>query len=222
MTTASEPSAVQPALPRGSAGVLRNMPSNSEMYDQGVLDAEYDELNPFFYQHYYYYRKGYDDTRRQLRRGERRVPYGLLLALGLALVIGLGAIVWLVAQRGPAPVAPPALGAATALPGPAPTRAPRPSPAPTPEPATPAPVELRIGGQARIVNLNGVPLRAREAPGLTGRVVARIAEGREVQISDGPVTVDGYVWWRVVADDAAGWVAERSITSEETFLQPLP
>lgn len=198
------------------------MPSNSEMYDQGVLDAEHDELNPFFYQHYYYYRKGYDDARRRLRRGERRMPYGLLLALGLAFVVGLGAIVWLFAQRRPAPVVPPALVAATALPSPAPTRAPSPVPAPTPEPAPPAPVELGIGGRARIVNLNGAPLRARETPGLTGRVVARIAEGREVQISDGPVTADGYVWWRVVADDAAGWVAERSIASEETFLQPVP
>lgn len=38
------------------------------MYERGVLDAEQDDLNLFYYQHYYHYRKGYDRTRRRLKQ----------------------------------------------------------------------------------------------------------------------------------------------------------
>jgi hypothetical protein len=40
------------------------MSSSDEMYKLGVRDAEQDDLNLFYYQHYYYYRQGYDQSRR--------------------------------------------------------------------------------------------------------------------------------------------------------------
>jgi hypothetical protein len=194
------------------------MPSNSEMYDRGALDAEHDELNPFYYQHYYYYRRGYDDARRQIRRGPaaRRAP--LLIAMVFAAVIAFAAGFWLFGRATPgaalAPTAEPAI-APTARPTARPTATPRPTITPTVEPT------LAVGGRARLVNLNGAPLRAREAPGLSGAVVGRIPEGSEVALSEGPVEADGYTWWRVEAEGAAGWVAASS-PEGVPFLEVIP
>lgn len=206
-----------PARPVGRAGALWIMPtSNSEMYDCGVRDAVNDELNPFYYQHYYYYRKGYDDTRRQLRRRQRRVsiPLGTVIAL---LVLGAaGAVYWWSARPSAAPVAPLATGVPPLVPTPAPTRAPTLTPPPT---VAAAPAGLAPGARARVTNLGGATLRTRVAPGLSSRVTARIPEGREVTVLEGPVETDGYVWWRVEAAEGAGWVAERS-PEGTVFLSP--
>jgi hypothetical protein len=194
------------------------MPSNSEMYDRGALDAEHDELNPFYYQHYYYYRRGYDDARRQIRRGPgaRRAP--LLIAMAAAAVIAFAAGFWLFGRPTPgaalAPTAQPA-ALATARPTARPTATPRPTVT-----ATVAPT-LAVGGRARLVNLNGSPLRAREAPGLAAAIVGRIPEGSEVAIGEGPVEADGYTWWRVEAEGVAGWVAASS-PEGVSFLEVIP
>lgn len=187
------------------------------MYDRGVRDAVNDELNPFYYQHYYYYRKGYDDTRRQFRRRQRRVsiPVGTVLAL---LVLGIaGALYWWSARPSAEPVAPLATDAPPLVPTPVPTRAPTPTPSPTL--VAPAPAGLAPGARARVTNLGGAALRARTAPGLSSPVTARIPEGREVTVLEGPVEADGYVWWRVEAAEGAGWVAERS-PEGTVFLSP--
>jgi hypothetical protein len=197
------------------------MPSNSEMYDRGVFDAEHDELNLFYYQHYYYYRRGYDDGRRQLRRGPGPARALPLLLFGALAMLALAAGFWLFAPRdgtGEQPTAQPAalatrapLATATRAPTAAPTAAPTSAPAPA----------LAVGGRARVANLNGSPLRAREAPGLSQPVVARIPEGGEVTLREGPAEADGYRWWRVETADAAGWVAEGS-PEGVAFLEPIP
>lgn len=193
------------------------MPSNSEMYDRGALDAEQDELNPFYYQHYYFYRRGYDDARRQQRGSRSRTPPPLLITVALAMV-ALAAGLWLF-RGGSAPAAAPTGAAAptaqlAAAPTARPTRTLPPTSAPTAIPA------LGIGGRARVVNLNGSPLRARETPGLS-RVVGRIPEGSEVTLREGPVEADGYRWWRVEADGVTGWVAAGS-PEGVAFLEVLP
>src|SRR5262245_25446872 len=77
------------------------MGSSNEMFERGVRDAEQDDLNPFYYQHYYYYRQGYDKARRRLRRdpiasGRSRTIsnrlLGTLLAAGL--IVALAFVVW--------------------------------------------------------------------------------------------------------------------------------
>lgn len=196
------------------------MPSNSEMYDRGALDAEHDELNLFYYQHYYYYRRGYDDARRQLRRGPGGGRVLPLLLIGALAFVAVAAGLWLFGPRGIAggqPTAQPAV-LATRPPRATPTRVP--TPATTAEPTlSPAPA-LAVGGRARVANLSGSPLRARETPGLS-RVVARIPEGSEVTLREGPVLADGYSWWRVESAEATGWVAERS-PEGVVFLEPIP
>lgn len=201
------------------------MPSNSEMYDLGAQDAERDDLNPFYYQHYYYYRKGYDDTRRQLRRSpiatapEQRSPllFWLLGIAGLTLVV-----LWVLFGRAQADVAalPAEPTVATAVPTARPTVRPTEPPViAAEEPA--APLALAIGGRARVANLSGAPLRARVAPGLSQPIVARIPEGSEVDVLDGPVEADGYTWWQISGAAGSGWSAERS-PEGVVFLEPIP
>jgi hypothetical protein len=194
------------------------MPSNSEMYDRGALDAEHDELNPFYYQHYYYYRRGYDDARRQIRRGPSAGRAPQLIALAVVALLAFGAGYWLFGGNQLVATAPTAAPQPTAAPTIAPTAAPTRTPAPTPAPT--APPVLAVGGRARVVNLNGSPLRARESPGLTA-VVGRIPEGSEVTIREGPVEADGYTWWRVEAAEVSGWAAARS-PEGVIFLEVIP
>ncbi|MFV9506836.1 MAG: SH3 domain-containing protein [Oscillochloridaceae bacterium umkhey_bin13] len=196
------------------------MPSNSEMYERGALDAEHDELNPFYYQHYYYYRMGYDQTRRRVRAGgRRRAP---LLMIGLLLVLGLGSLSWWLWAR-PTTTAAPAT--VVDLPTPEPTL-PTPTLRPTPRPAIVVPTAIPVpslapGAAALVANLNGAPLRARSRPGLTSPVVARIPEGSQVTLLEGPTSADGYTWWRVETPAATGWVAEGSPEGIR-FLLPAP
>ncbi|MCX7791753.1 MAG: SH3 domain-containing protein [Chloroflexaceae bacterium] len=192
--------------------------SNSEMYDRGVRDAVNDELNPFYYQHYYYYRKGYDDTRRQLRRQQGRPSPLLVIVIALLVLGAAGALYWWSGRPSGAPVAP----LPTSAPPPVPTPGPTPAPTVTPPPTITvegSPAGLAVGARARVINLGGAPLRARAAPGLSSPVTARIPEGREVTVLEGPIEADGYVWWRVEAAEGAGWVAERS-PEGTVFLSP--
>jgi hypothetical protein len=194
------------------------MPSNSEMYERGALDAEHDELNTFYYQHYYYYRRGYDDARRRTR-ASGRLPTPLLLLLALALGLGVGAWWFLGREEAPTVTQAPVSSAPTIVATVRPTVAPTPRPTQTAAPT--ALITLGIGGRARVVNLNGAPLRAREAPGLSARVAARIPEGSVVTLRDGPVEADGYQWWNVEAEAGAGWVAGRA-PDGVAFLEVAP
>lgn len=196
------------------------MPSNSEMYERGALDAEHDELNPFYYQHYYYYRVGYDQTRRRVRSGDRRrIPLGLI---GLLLVLMVSGGVWWFVGRTATTAAPNQLADVPTAPILAASATPRPLPRPTVVRPTTVPVPvLTPGGLARVVNLNGSPLRARSTPGLTSGVVARIPEGSQVTLLEGPTSADGYTWWRVEAEAGSGWVAAVSPDGTR-FLLPEP
>lgn len=187
------------------------------MYERGVEDAEHDELNSFYYQHYYYYRRGYDSARRRARATDRQLAPVALLALAL-LALAAGAWWFVGRDSSPAEVQQVATAPAAA-PTARPTRVPTPTAAPTVTP-TPPP-SLAVGGRARVVNLNGSPLRAREGPGLNSGVVARIPEGSEVTLRDGPVEADGYSWWLVEAEVGSGWAAGRS-PEGAIFLEPVP
>lgn len=215
---------IRPALQLACGAVCGpgSMPSNSEMFERGIHDAEHDELNPFYYQHYYSYRQGYDRARRRVRSGGRPPLAALFGFAALLALLGLGGW-WLLsgglvvpqAAEATAPTLAAAAAAAPAPPAPRPTAPLAPTLAPLPEPS------LAPGAQAVVVNLNGAPLRARQQPGLTP-IVARIPEGSSVTLREGPVEADGYTWWRVEAPDGvAGWVAQAS-PEGVVFLEPLP
>lgn len=198
------------------------------MYERGARDAEFDELDLFYYQHYYYYRQGYNQARKQsTTRGRGMVSPAMVVVFVVMLILSLGAGgVWWFTERSTRPgqadveatlIAPTTVvERPTSRPIPQPTVLPPAALVPEPEPE----LVLAVGRTARIVNLNGTMLRARASPGLT-EVVARLPEASEVTLVEGPVEADGYVWWRVEADAGTGWVAQGS-PEGLVFLEPLP
>ncbi len=103
----------------------------------------------------------------------------------------------------PAPEQPQAPAPPVAVDFPTPTPEPTPTFTPTPLPGT----ALVVGQPARVVAPGG--LNIRETPGTGGPIVTRLGFGQRVTVLDGPVSADGYVWWKV--DDGVGnvgWVAQ--------------
>ena len=66
---------------------------------------------------------------------------------------------------------------------------------------------LAIGDQARIVGTDGAALRVRAEPSTGAAIIARVPAGNVVRLEDGPVTADGYTWWRVRGAAGTGWSA---------------
>jgi hypothetical protein len=117
-----------------------------------------------------------------------------------------------VVERQPAADAPAFAPAPTDTPAivaePAPTFTPdTPEPTPTITP-TPMPgTTLAVGEPARVVSGGGLNLR--ETPSTGATLVTRLGAGQRVTVTEGPVSADDYVWWRV--DDGqgnVGWAAQ--------------
>ena len=85
-------------------------------------------------------------------------------------------------------------------------------PTPTIDPFAPSPTPtgLAFGDYVQIAGTEGQGLRIRANPGLDGEFVFLGYDSEVFVIQDGPQTVDGYVWWYLVApydDTRAGWAA---------------
>ncbi len=91
----------------------------------------------------------------------------------------------------------PALAAVAPVPA-APSVSPAASPA--------APVALRAGVTARVAAgpNPGDCVNVRGGPGLTAPVLSCLPDGALVTVTDGPVTADGRLWWRL---EGLGWAA---------------
>ncbi|PDV97831.1 SH3 domain-containing protein [Candidatus Chloroploca asiatica] len=194
------------------------------MYERGARDAEFDELDLFYYQHYYYYRQGYNQARKQSTTRDTVSPAMVVVFVVLIALSLVAGGVWWFSERstGPSQAGVEATLIATATVVERPTNRPIPQPTAIPPAALVLEPELvlAVGRMARIVNLDGTVLRARASPGLT-EVVARLPDGSEVTLVEGPVEADGYVWWRVEAAAGTGWVAQGS-PEGIVFLEPLP
>lgn len=83
---------------------------------------------------------------------------------------------------------------------------------PQPDPPTPTPVPvvggiLTVGEPARITAAGG--LNIRQAPSTAGVLVTRLGFGQRLSVLEGPVSADGYIWWKL--DDGqgnVGWAAQ--------------
>jgi hypothetical protein len=195
---------------------------SNEWFERGVHDAQHDQLNSTYYQHYYYYRLGYDQARRQMRQptpsafGPTRHRGALLV--GAVLLVAFAAAALYLLQRQSLPIAATSV-APTARPTTRPTLTPLPTPAPTPVP-TPAPLTLRVEGFAQIVNTGGAPLRGRAEPGRSAAIVAEFAEGSRVRLLEGPVEADGFIWWRIEGEAGSGWSAQAN-EAGTPWLEPV-
>jgi len=80
---------------------------------------------------------------------------------------------------------------------------------------TPAPTGIAIGNYVQISGTEGQGLRIRSEPGLDGEFVFLGYDSEVFVIQDGPRTVDGYIWWYLVApydETRVGWAASDFLT----------
>jgi hypothetical protein len=81
-------------------------------------------------------------------------------------------------------------------------------------PATSAPLPnpvqgIMVGVRARVITTEGDFLNVRSAAGTSFAVIYEFAFDTRVTILEGPLSADGYTWWRVRADDGReGWVVD--------------
>lgn len=183
-----------------------------EMFERGVADAYAGDPHPFYYRHYEPYRQGYDQTRRRMRKtgaipviDVRRMFLNALFVVG---VVGIAFGVYYFTTTTviqpvlpkPTPVVLPTLPAASVM-----TFATN-----TPIPPTPEPLVLAKGKEARIQNTEGNPLRVRISPSMNAQVVAYVRDNQIVEIIEGPILADGFVWWQIQHEEGTGWSAEHN------------
>lgn len=101
---------------------------------------------------------------------------------------------------------------------------------PTPDPrATPIRIDVRgsgnpspaaakplaVGSYARVVNTDGQSLRARSSPGTRFDIVLRFPAGTRLHILEGPVSSDGFTWWKAQGQQGEGWCADQWLARVE-------
>ncbi len=84
-------------------------------------------------------------------------------------------------------------------------------------PGAPWPLEK---GAKVVVGGTGTCLNVRVAPGIKEAAVNCIADGTVIVLEDGPVTADGYDWWRPVG--RSGWVAGDYLRYADESATPSP
>ena len=73
---------------------------------------------------------------------------------------------------------------------------------------------------ATITFTDGTPLRLREKPSTVfGDVVAKVDEGTQVKVRNGPICSEEYFWWEVTIQRKQGWMAEGD--GQVRFLKPV-
>ncbi|MCC6500442.1 MAG: SH3 domain-containing protein [Anaerolineales bacterium] len=75
---------------------------------------------------------------------------------------------------------------------------------------TPVPTGIAIGNYVQITGTDGEGLRIRSEPGLDGNPDFLGFDSEVFIVREGPVALDGYVWWYLVApydETRAGWAA---------------
>lgn len=88
---------------------------------------------------------------------------------------------------------------------------------PTIDPFAPSPTPsgLALGSYVQISGTEGQGLRIRSKPGLDGEFVFLGYDSEVFVVQEGPQTVDGYIWWYLVApydNTRAGWAASDFLT----------
>lgn len=190
------------------------------MYRRGRADGERGEVHPFYYQHYYPYRRGFDEARRKMRQPfpwqRRRLASSVIVPV--LVLVALGGAWWLLPRLRTTGTVAQSLPTSptTLLRLPTATSAPI-FPTATPVSTTSEPA-LHPGGAATVV-ITGAALRGRREPNLKAPVVVSFRTGEQVTIEEGPVSADGYTWWRIKGAKGEGWSAQQSPDGVE-WLQP--
>jgi hypothetical protein len=76
-------------------------------------------------------------------------------------------------------------------------------------PTSLAPLGITVGVRAIIVTTEGDMLNVRSGAGISFALLYQFANDTRVTILEGPISADGFTWWRVRADDGReGWVVD--------------
>ncbi len=195
----------------------------AEMYERGVADAYRGVANPTYYHQYEPYRRAYDQTRVHMRKtgtvpivDVRRVGLNVLFVVAVA-VIAVGIYYFTTTSVFVAPTARPTMVILPTLPaGQQLSYATN-----TPLPATPEPLALKKGANAVIQNTDGNPLRVRISPSTSAKVAAYMRDNEVVQVLEGPILADGFVWWQISGVSGSGWSAEHN-NKGVVWIIPVP
>ena len=143
----------------------------------------------------------------------RWVILGALLFAGLLTLITAISIGWT------SPLQSSTIGFApadvTMIPAPTATSSAPATPTIDPFAPSPTPAGLAIGSYVQISGTEGQGLRIRSKPGLDGEFVFLGYDSEVFVVQDGPQTVDGYIWWYLVApydNTRVGWAASDFLT----------
>ncbi len=84
------------------------------------------------------------------------------------------------------------------------------------------PTQFRLGDFAEVNPSPPIPNRVRVEPNLHAKIVGEIGPYTRMQLIEGPVCTDGWVWWKIKVEnnDLTGWTAEGD--GENYWLIPLP
>lgn len=86
-----------------------------------------------------------------------------------------------------------------------------------------APQAARLTGSARVADTNGDPLRVRQTPNTSGKVLTLLNPGTVVRIQDGPVTDEtGVVWYKITAKGFTGWAMAQYLSQASAAAKPAP
>ncbi len=84
-----------------------------------------------------------------------------------------------------------------------------------------APAVLTVGALATVNTTDGDQLNIRLGPGLNYEIAAKLNDGARVTLVEGPLSADGYVWWKIrTASGIVGWAVE-SVEDNGVRLQTL-
>src|SRR5579871_3021959 len=85
------------------------------------------------------------------------------------------------------------------------------------------PSQLTPGGMGQVSSTPAgqvaIPVRVRQAPGRSGKVIGQINDGTTFQVIEGPTCADNYAWWHINANGLDGWAAEGD--ANNYFLDPV-
>ncbi len=72
------------------------------------------------------------------------------------------------------------------------------------------PLPALQAGKSFTITESGDGLNLRQSPALSAEVIKKLKEGEEIQVLEGPVEAEEYLWWRIrlVGSGDEGWVAE--------------
>jgi hypothetical protein len=120
----------------------------------------------------------------------------------------------------PLPTQTPSIVPDTATPSPVPATPLPATKAPTATPTLPAPAKIECSGApltrlskngyAYASKTSSTSNNVRSSPGLGANVLGLLQPGKSVQLVEGPLCVEGYVWWKVrlLPNGITGWTAE--------------